>query len=152
LSIYTAIFGPSVAAVIVILAADVALGLRDLPHAALFRSVELLLLVAYLIYAWAVLNPPVLMVAWLPLIIMLPVAYLVLGAAQAAAIAVGLEEWGIRSRWRARLGALLLAYLPVLGSAFAVWGAALGWHWPTRTGVMRFFGPLAAIVAPLLLF
>jgi hypothetical protein len=30
----------------------------------------------------------------------------------------------------------------------AVWGAALGWHWPIRTGVLRFFGPLAAIVVP----
>ena len=79
-------------------------------------------------------------------------AYLALGTAQATAISIGLEEWGFRSRWRARLGALLLAYLPVVGSATAVWGAGVGWHWSIGTAVMRFFGPLAAIVAPPLWF
>jgi hypothetical protein len=152
LSIYAAILAPVIAAVVVLLAADLALGKRDIPHAGLFRAAEVFLLAIYVVYACVALNPPLLMMAWIPVSIMVPVAYLVLGTAQVPAIAAVLEEWGIGSRWRACLGALLLAYLPVLGSGFAVWGAALGWHWSTRTGVMRFFGLLAASVAPPLLF
>jgi hypothetical protein len=151
LSIYAAIFVPLIAAVIVILAADLTVGIRNIPFAGLFRAAEIVLLIAYLIYALVAFGPALMMVAWLPLSIVLPVAYLALGAAQAPAIAAGLEEWGVGSRWRSRLGALLLAYVPVLGSAFAVWGAALGWHWPARTGLIRFFGLLVAIVAPPLL-
>jgi hypothetical protein len=151
LSIYAAVFVPLIAAVILILAADLAVGLRDIPFAGLFRAAEIVLLIAYLIYALVALGPALMMVAWLPLSILLPVAYLALGTAQAPAIALGLEEWGVGSRWRSRLVALLLAYVPVVGSAFAVWGAALGWHWPVRSGLIRFFGLLAAIVAPPLL-
>jgi hypothetical protein len=151
LSIYTAIFAPTVVAVILILAADLALGMRDLPNAALFRTAEIAILVAYLIFAGMLRYPALLMVAWVPVSLVLIVAYLALSAAQATAIAVGLEEWGIGSRWRAHLCALL-AYLPVVGGAFAVWGAALGWRWTTGASLMRFFGPLAAILAPLLVF
>jgi hypothetical protein len=148
LSTYTVILAPVVAGVIVALVADVAWGARNLPHAALFRTAEIVLLAAYLIIALAVYRPSGLLVLWLPLVILLPAGYLALGAVQATAIAMGLEQWGIRSRWRARLGGLLLAFVPVLGSALAVWGAGLGWHWSTGTGAMRFFGPFAAIVAP----
>jgi hypothetical protein len=49
------------------------------------------------------------------------------------------------------LVALLLAYLPIVGSAAAVRGAMTGWGWTAGKGVIRFFGPLAVIVAVLLL-
>jgi hypothetical protein len=139
--------------VITIVAVDLVLGrTRDLPSGAHFRTAHLLILAAYLALGATLVVPFLLVGAGFVLIALLVAAYLVLGTAQAAAIMTGLEERGIRSR-RARLGALLLAYLPVLGSAFAVWGATVGWRWTTARGLKRFFGPHAAIVAPpLLLF
>jgi len=151
LNIDIAIFALCVTLVIAILAADLALGhMRDLPSPALSRTVQIAILVAYLALG-VMLLVPLLLVGFGGVLIALLVAYLALGTAQATAIAAGLEEWGIGS-WRAWPVALLLAYLPVLGGAVAVWGAAVGWSWRTRTGLMRFFGPLAAIVAPVLLF
>jgi uncharacterized protein (DUF697 family) len=78
------------------------------------------------------------------------IAYLALGTLQAFAIVAGLVQRGF-GRWSARVVALLLAYLPVLGSAAAVRGATVGWGWTTGKGLIRFFGPLAAIMAVLLL-
>jgi hypothetical protein len=78
------------------------------------------------------------------------IAYLALGTAQAFAITAGLARRGV-GRWQARLVALLLAYLPIVGSAAAVRGAMTGWGWTAGKGVIRFFGPLAVIVAVLLL-
>jgi hypothetical protein len=148
----SAIFALAITAVIAALAVDLALGrMRELPVAALFRTVHIALLVVYLALGATVAVPQALLVVWVPVLIGLLVAYLALGAAQLTAIAAGLEErW--TARWRARLVALLLAYLPVLGSAAAVWGATTGWSWTTGLGVMRFFGPLAAIAAPPLVF
>jgi len=152
LNIHIAIYALCVTLVIAILAADLALGwMRDLPSAALFRTVHIVILVVYLAFGAIVYLPPLLLIGTVPVAFALLVAYLALGTAQATAIAAGLEEWGIGS-WRAWPVALLLAYLPVLGGAVAVWGAAVGWSWRTGTGLMRFFGPLAAIVAPVLLF
>ncbi len=77
------------------------------------------------------------------------VAYLVLGTVQAFAIAAGLQHRGFRG-WQARIMAVLIAYLPFVGSAAAVRNAELGWGWSTRRSVIRFFGPLLAILAVLL--
>jgi len=78
------------------------------------------------------------------------VAYLALGTVQAFAIAAGLMQRGF-GKWPARVVALLLAYLPVVGSAAAVRGAMVGWGWTLGKGLVRFFGLLAAIVAVLTL-
>ena len=76
-------------------------------------------------------------------------AYLVLGTVQAFAIAAGLQHRGFRA-WQAGIMAVLIAYLPFVGSAAAVRNAELGWGWTARRGVIRFFGPLLAIMAVLL--
>jgi hypothetical protein len=78
------------------------------------------------------------------------VAYLVLGTVQAFAIAAGLQHRGFRG-WQAGIMAVLVAYLPFVGGAAAVRNAELGWGWTARRGVIRFFGPLLAIVAVILL-
>jgi hypothetical protein len=77
------------------------------------------------------------------------IAYLALGTVQAYAIAAGLKQRGF-GMWQAPLVALL-AYLPVLGTAAAVYGATVGWGWSIGKGVIRFFGPLAVIAAAFLL-
>ncbi len=74
------------------------------------------------------------------------VCYLVLGTVQAFAIAAGLQHRGFRG-WQAGIMAVLVAYLPFVGSAAAVRNAVLGWGWTVRRGVIRFFGPLLAILA-----
>jgi hypothetical protein len=123
--------------------------MRDLPRAALFVTVHIAIILAYLALAWLFLAP-------VPLIfgsafIALVVAYLALGTAQATAIAAGLKQRGA-GRWPALLVALLLACLPVLGSAAAVCGLQ---RWDGAGGsegvLIRFFGPLAAIAVPQLL-
>jgi hypothetical protein len=133
--------------VIAITAADLALGgLRDLQSSSPFRTAEIVILVAYACLG-VMLLVPLLLLGFPAMLIVLLVAYLALGTAQATAIAAGLEErWG--GRWPARLVALLLAYLPMLGSAAAAWGAAVGSSWGIGTGLIRFFAPLAAIAAP----
>jgi uncharacterized protein (DUF697 family) len=77
-------------------------------------------------------------------------AYLALGTAQAFAIAAGLMQRGV-GKWPARAVALLLAYLPVVGSAAAVRGAMVGWGWSMGKGLVHFFGPVAVIVATMTL-
>jgi hypothetical protein len=146
------VFALFVTAVIAILAADLMLGrMRDLPSAALFRTTQVAILVVYLVFAVMLFAPPLLMIFAIPLTLALLFAYLALGTAQATAIAAGLVERGF-TRWRGWPVALLLAYLPVVGSAVAVQGATAGWSWRTSTGLMRFFGPLVAILAPVLVF
>jgi hypothetical protein len=148
--IHIVMFALFITAVIAILAADLMLR-RDLPSAAVFRTTQVAILVIYLVLAVMLVAPPLLMIFVVPIALALLFAYLALGTAQAAAIAAGLEERGI-GRWRAWPIALLLAYLPVVGSAAAVQGATAGWSWRTGTGLIRFFGPLAAILAPALVF
>ncbi len=46
--------------------------------------------------------------------------------------------------------AVLVAYLPFVGGFAAVRNAELGWGWTTQRGVIRFFGPLLAILAVIL--
>jgi hypothetical protein len=136
-----------IAAVIAILIGELALGrVRVLPSARLFSTAHLAILVIYLVLAVLLFTPPLLMILGVPIAGALLLAYVALGSAQATAIAAGLEEWRIGS-WRAWPLALLLAYLPVVGSAVAVQGATMGWGWSRRTGLMRFFGPLFAILA-----
>jgi len=77
------------------------------------------------------------------------VGYLVLGTVQAFAIAAGLQRRGFRA-WQAGIMAVLVAYLPFVGSAAAVRNAELGWGWSARRGVIGFFGPLLAIMAVVL--
>ena len=146
------VFALFVTAVIAILAADLMLGrICDLPSSALFRTAQVAILFVYLVFAVMLFAPPLLMIFAIPIIFALLFAYLALGTAQATAIAAGLEERGFTT-WRAWPVALLLAYLPVVGSATAVQGATAGWNWRTSTGLTRFFGPLAAILAPVLVF
>jgi hypothetical protein len=75
--------------------------------------------------------------------------YLVLGTVQAFAIAAGLQHRGFRA-WQAGIMAVLVAYLPFVGSAAAVRNAELGWGWTARRAVISFFGPLLAILAVIL--
>lgn len=84
------------------------------------------------------------------LLAVLVVCYLVLGTAQAFAIAAGLKQRGFRW-WQAGIMAVLIAFLPFVGSAAAVRNAALGWGWSVRRGAVRFFGPLLLILVVLLL-
>jgi hypothetical protein len=77
------------------------------------------------------------------------VAYLVLGTVQAFAIAAGLQQRGFRP-WQAGVMAILIAYLPFVGSAAAVRNAELGWGWTAWRGLVRFFGPLLVILAVIL--
>ena len=77
------------------------------------------------------------------------VGYLVLGTVQAFAISAGLQQRGFRG-WQAAIVAALVAYLPFVGSAAAVRNAAFGWGWTVRRGVIRFFGPLLAMLGLLL--
>jgi branched-subunit amino acid ABC-type transport system permease component len=78
----------------------------------------------------------------------LGVGYAALGGAHATAIMSGLRRQGFE-RWPAVLVALLLAYVPVIGGAAAVRGAMAGWGWATARGLVRFFGPLVVMAAPL---
>ena len=88
--------------------------------------------------------------AFYVLLAVVAVAYLVLGTVQAFAIAAGLRHRGFRG-WQAGIMAVLVAYLPVVGSAAAVRNAELGWGWTARRGVICFFGPLLAIFALIVL-
>jgi hypothetical protein len=134
--------------VIVLAAVDLARGrMSDLPGAPLFITVQAIILVAYLVLG-IILLVPMLLVSLAFVLGGLALAYLMLGIVQARAVAAGLETRG-HGRWRVRLGAMA-AYLPIVGSAMAVWGAAAGWGWSPALGLMRFFGPLAAIVGPML--
>jgi hypothetical protein len=72
------------------------------------------------------------------------IAYLVLGTAQLRAIAAGLKARDVTPH-RAWIIALLLAYVPIIGSAAGVCGAAAGWQWTVQKGIFRFFGPLLII-------
>jgi hypothetical protein len=84
------------------------------------------------------------------LLAVLAVCYLVLGTVQAFAIAAGLKQRGFRG-WQAGIMAVLIAYLPFVGSAAAMRNAAVGWGWSMRRGAIGFFGPLLLILAVLLL-
>jgi hypothetical protein len=88
-------------------------------------------------------------VAFYVLLAVVAVAYLVLGTVQAFAIAAGLQHRGFRG-WQAGIMAILIAYLPFVGGAAAVRNAELGWGWTRWRGVIRFFGPLMAILAMIL--
>jgi hypothetical protein len=152
LKIHPAFYVICIAIVIAVLAGDLALRrTRALPSAASFCTAQLAILVTYLVFAGLLFGPALLMVLWVPISLALLFAYLALGTAQATAIAAGLEERGIAG-WRAWPIALLLAYLPVIGSSLAVYGATLGWSWSIRKALIRFFGPLVAILAPVLVF
>ncbi len=83
------------------------------------------------------------------LLAVIGVGYLLLGTVQAFAIAAGLQHRGFRG-WQAVIMAALVAYLPLVGSAAAVRNAAHGWGWTVRRGVIRFFGPLLAMLGLLL--
>jgi hypothetical protein len=84
------------------------------------------------------------------LLVAVLIGYLALGTVQALAITAGLERRGF-GKAPAVIVALLLAWLPIIGSAAAVRGATAGWGWTTGRGLVRFFGPLIAIAAVLLL-
>ena len=134
LKIHIVVFALFITAVIGVLAADWMLGRsRALPSAALFRTAQVTILVVYLAFAVMLFAPPLLMIFAIPITLALLFAYLALGTAQATAIAAGLEERGI-NRWWAWPVALLLAYLPVVGSAVAVQAAHCG---GTRGAIVR---------------
>ena len=78
------------------------------------------------------------------------VSYVVLGAAQAAAIAKGLARQGY-GRASSVLAAVVLAFAPLVGGVAAVLGARSAWGWSTIKGVFWFFGSLLAILALILL-
>ncbi len=73
-------------------------------------------------------------------------AYLILSTAQLRAIAAGLRARDF-TPIRAWTFALMLAYVPIIGSAAGVYGATAGWNWTVQKGVFRFFGPLLIIGA-----
>jgi hypothetical protein len=105
---------------------------------ALFTSILLMIyLMIYLYPSWLEIYA---LLAWTL------IAYLVLGTAQLRAIAAGLKARNV-TLVRAWLLALLLAYVPVIGSAAGVYGAAAGWQWTVQKGIFRFFGPLLIIAA-----
>ncbi len=74
------------------------------------------------------------------------IGYLVLSTVQLRAIIAGLRARDF-ARFPALIIALLLAYLPVIGSAAGVYGAVVGWGWTVQKGVFRFFGSLLLIAA-----
>lgn len=75
--------------------------------------------------------------------------YLALGLFQMAAIVVGLEEW-IGLHWLLALpAALIIAYMPLLGTIVGMAGAVSGWGWSLSAAAALFLGPfcIVALVA-----
>jgi hypothetical protein len=137
----------SYGAILAILVADLALGrMRGLPYRALFISVHIALILAYLVLGGMLAIGPVLLALQTAALAFL-VTYLALGTAQVAAIVAGLKEGG-RVGAGAVLVGVLLGYLPIIGGIAAVRGATVGWGWTTARGLGRFLGPLAAIAVP----
>ncbi len=80
------------------------------------------------------------------LMVSIVIGYLVLSTVQLRAIIAGLRAREF-ARFPALIIALLLAFLPVIGSAAGVYGAVVGWGWTVRKGIFRFFGSLLLIAA-----
>lgn len=74
------------------------------------------------------------------------IAYVVLGLVQLAAVMAGLEEW-VGLHWvLAFFLALIIAYIPLVGSVVGIMGAIEAWHWAWWQAGALFFGGLAVVV------
>ena len=70
--------------------------------------------------------------------------YMLLGLVQLAAVMTGLEV-GLGFQWLpAAFCALLIAYIPVVGTVAGFVGAMTGWGWEGAAAL--FFGPWAAMI------
>ena len=73
--------------------------------------------------------------------------YFALGLLQLAAILAGLQDW-LGLHWLiALLGALLCAYIPLLGTILGMAGAVTAWAWPWSLALALFFGPFMLLLA-----
>jgi len=72
------------------------------------------------------------------------VLFLALGLLQTAAIIGGLEDW-VGLHWVIAVPlALLLAYIPIVGTVVGMFGAVTAWHWSWLQAFLLFFGPMLA--------
>lgn len=77
------------------------------------------------------------------------IAYFVVGIVQLFAIADGIDSGLGISGFFGFVIALFITYIPLIGSAVGVYGAANAWDWPIWQAVLLFFWyvPVAILVA-----
>lgn len=75
------------------------------------------------------------------------VAYFALGLLQLFATMAGLEEWLGVSSFFAFFIALLLAYIPFVGTVLGFFGAMNVWHWEWWQAGLLFFGGMGLVLA-----
>lgn len=77
---------------------------------------------------------------------LLYLGYFILGIFQLAAIMAGLEDW-IGLHWLIAIPlAMIIAYIPVIGTIVGVVGAVTAWHWSWVQVGGLFFGPLIVLI------
>jgi hypothetical protein len=69
--------------------------------------------------------------------------FLILGLWQIVAIFAGLHSWLELHVILAAPTACFLGAFPVIGAAFAAYGAMQAWDWPWFVAALAFFGPVA---------
>jgi hypothetical protein len=77
---------------------------------------------------------------------LLYIGYFALGVFQIAAIMSGFEIWLGVGTIIAFLFALLIGYIPFVGTAVGMYGAATAWHWSWMQAGLLFFGPFLALL------
>ena len=77
---------------------------------------------------------------------LLVVLYVVLGLFQFVATVDGLKLWLDIGTWLAVLSAIVVAWLPLIGTVAGVVGAHHAWHWSWVGAIALFFGPQIVIL------
>jgi hypothetical protein len=73
------------------------------------------------------------------------ILYMALGLFQIAATIVGIEHWLGIPWFFAAIIAMLIAWLPVIGTILGMVGAHYAWGWSWLSAFLLFFGPLLVI-------
>lgn len=82
---------------------------------------------------------------------LVPVAYFFLGIFQVAATFAGVQHF-LGVHWIiAAAVSLIIGAFPLIGTAAGVYGATAAWGWTLTSSIGLFFGPLAVMMAVMLI-